>query len=131
MLNEEDVLFGLWKRRGAADETRAALSCIQHGLLQAGQDYLLDAIRKAAAGAFPPPTPGRVLDLGFQGLGFGSRVYPRPGWGTAPGTRVWQDKGMLQAGQDYLLDAVRKAAAGAFPPPTPGRVHHLETPNAF
>ena len=61
MLNEEDVLFGLWKRRGAADETRAALSCIQHGLLQAGQDHLLDAICKAANGAFPPPTPGMAV----------------------------------------------------------------------
>ncbi|EIE23491.1 hypothetical protein COCSUDRAFT_65942 [Coccomyxa subellipsoidea C-169] len=54
MLNEEDVLFGLWKRRGAAEETRAALSCIQHGVLQQGQDYLLDAIRKAANNQFPP-----------------------------------------------------------------------------
>ncbi|BDA47386.1 probable transcription-associated protein 1 [Coccomyxa sp. Obi] len=54
MLNEEDVLFGLWKRRGVADETRAALSCIQHGLLQPGQDHLLDAIRRADANQFPP-----------------------------------------------------------------------------
>ena len=37
MLNEDDVLFGLWKRRGAANETRAALSCIQHGMLVRGQ----------------------------------------------------------------------------------------------
>lgn len=58
MLNEEDVLFGLWKRRGAAEETRAALSCIQHGMLQQGQDYLLDAIRKAANNQFPPPAAG-------------------------------------------------------------------------
>jgi transformation/transcription domain-associated protein len=58
MLNEEDVLCGLWKRRGAADETRAALSCIQHGVLQAGQDFLLDAISKAALGEFPAPSPG-------------------------------------------------------------------------
>lgn len=58
MLNEEDVLCGLWKRRGAAEETRAALSCIQHGMLQAGQDYLLEAMSKAAHGQFPLPSPG-------------------------------------------------------------------------
>ena len=61
MLNEEDVLFGLWKRRGVADETRAALSCIQHGLLQPGQDYLLDAIRRAAANQFPPMSAGAAF----------------------------------------------------------------------
>lgn len=60
MLNEEDVLFGLWKRRGAAEETRAALSCIQHGVLQPGQDYLLDAIRKAANNQFPPMSAGQL-----------------------------------------------------------------------
>ncbi len=60
MLNEEDVLFGLWKRRGAAEETRAALSCIQHGVLQQGQDYLLDAIRKAANNQFPPLSAGNL-----------------------------------------------------------------------
>ena len=58
MLNEEDVLAGLWKRRGTADETRAALSCLQHGLTQAGQDWLLEAMRKASVGAFPAPTQG-------------------------------------------------------------------------
>ncbi len=61
MLNEEDVLFGLWKRRGVADETRAALSCIQHGLLQPGQDYLLDAIRRAATNQFPPMSAGAAF----------------------------------------------------------------------
>ena len=52
MLNEDDVLFGLWKRRGAASETRAALSCIQHGMLVRGQDFLEDAINKSQAGAY-------------------------------------------------------------------------------
>ena len=52
MLNEDDVLFGLWKRRGAALETRAALSCIQHGMLVRGQDFLEEAINKNQAGAY-------------------------------------------------------------------------------
>ena len=52
MLNEDDVLFGLWKRRGAANETRAALSCIQHGMLVRGQDFLEEAINKSQAGAY-------------------------------------------------------------------------------
>ena len=52
MLNEDDVLFGLWKRRGAAQETRAALSCIQHGMLVRGQDFLEEAINQNQAGAY-------------------------------------------------------------------------------
>lgn len=55
MLNEDDVLFGLWKRRGAAHETRAALSCIQHGMLVRGQDFLEEAINKNQAGAYQSP----------------------------------------------------------------------------
>ena len=55
MLNEDDVLFGLWKRRGAALETRAALSCIQHGMLVRGQDFLEEAINKNQAGAYQSP----------------------------------------------------------------------------
>lgn len=55
MLNEDDVLFGLWKRRGAAAETRAALSCIQHGMLVRGQDFLEEAINKNQAGAYNSP----------------------------------------------------------------------------
>ena len=63
MLNEDDVLFGLWKRRGAANETRAALSCIQHGMLVRGQDFLEEAINKSQAGAYSggeQPTSRRI-----------------------------------------------------------------------
>ncbi len=55
MLNEDDVLFGLWKRRGSAQETRAALSCIQHGMLVRGQDFLEEAINKNQAGTYQSP----------------------------------------------------------------------------
>ena len=57
MLNEEDVLFGLWKRRCAAEETRSALAHIQHGHVEAAQDVLLEAMHKQATGAYLTGTP--------------------------------------------------------------------------
>ena len=53
LLNEEDVLFGLWKKRCSTEETRAALACIQHGFWEPAQDALLEAMRKQATGAYP------------------------------------------------------------------------------
>ena len=54
-LGEAEMLAGAWQRRGAADETRAALSCLQHGQLERAQALLADALRRAASGwpAFP------------------------------------------------------------------------------
>ena len=54
-LGETEMLAGAWQRRGAADETRAALSCLQHGQLERAQALLADALRRAASGwpAFP------------------------------------------------------------------------------
>ena len=44
------MLAGAWQRRGAAEETRAALSCLQHGQLERAQALLADALRRAASG---------------------------------------------------------------------------------
>lgn len=60
-LNEEDVLFGLWKRRCAAPETRSALAYLQHGNAEAAQDAFTEAMEKAAkpfdSGVNSPPRP--------------------------------------------------------------------------
>jgi transformation/transcription domain-associated protein len=47
MLNEEDVRYGLWKRRTITPDTRAGLSLIQHGFWQRAQEVFYNAINKA------------------------------------------------------------------------------------
>lgn len=47
MLNEEDVRYGLWKRRTITADTRAGLSLLQHGLWQRAQDVFYNAMNKA------------------------------------------------------------------------------------
>lgn len=47
MLNEEDVRYGLWKRRTITPDTRAGLSLLQHGLWQRAQDIFYNAMNKA------------------------------------------------------------------------------------
>eukprot|EP00899_Mesostigma_viride_P026573 jgi/Mesvir1/70/Mv13673-RA.2 len=51
-LNEEDMLFGLWKRRCQTEETRAGLSFVQHGFYPQAQEVFYKAMSAAqAAGA--------------------------------------------------------------------------------
>lgn len=45
-LGEEDVLYGLWKRRCVTEDTRLALGQLQHGFLEDAQNTLLDALAK-------------------------------------------------------------------------------------
>ena len=40
------MLFGLWKRRSMAPETRSALAWLQHGKFEAAQDALTNALDK-------------------------------------------------------------------------------------
>ncbi|KAJ7563398.1 hypothetical protein O6H91_03G108600 [Diphasiastrum complanatum] len=47
LLNEEDVRYGLWKRRTITPETRAGLSLVQHGYWQRAQDIFFQAMSKA------------------------------------------------------------------------------------
>jgi len=75
------VLAGAWQRRGAADETRAALSCLQHGQLERAQALLADALRRAAGGwpAYPGASPfhlhrGRLAAAAPARAALGSRT---------------------------------------------------------
>uniref|UniRef100_A0A7I4F837 Non-specific serine/threonine protein kinase n=1 Tax=Physcomitrium patens TaxID=3218 RepID=A0A7I4F837_PHYPA len=52
MLNEEDVRYGLWKRRTITADTRAGLSLLQHGLWQRAQDVFYNAMNKATQGSY-------------------------------------------------------------------------------
>ena len=65
-LGEEDVLYGLWKRRCVTEDTRLALGQLQHGFLEEAQNTLLDALAKdwkageahtSASTAFTVPEP--------------------------------------------------------------------------
>lgn len=51
-INEEDVRFGLWKRRPITLETRSGLSLVQHGFWQRAQDVFFQAMSKATQGAY-------------------------------------------------------------------------------
>lgn len=44
-LSEEDILYGLWKRRCIHEATRAGLSLVQHGHLEQAQDVFLDSMK--------------------------------------------------------------------------------------
>jgi hypothetical protein len=50
-LAEDDVLCGLWRRRCTMDDTRCALSLMQHDFMEPAQYMLLDNVKRAAAGA--------------------------------------------------------------------------------
>eukprot|EP00898_Chlorokybus_atmophyticus_P003741 jgi/Chlat1/4368/Chrsp29S04524 len=47
LLNEDDVLCGLWKRRCQTEETRAGLSLVQHGYWQRAQDVFFRGMQQA------------------------------------------------------------------------------------
>lgn len=47
-------MFGLWKRRCVAEDTRLALGQLQHGYLEDAQNTLLDALGKEWKGGADP-----------------------------------------------------------------------------
>ncbi|KAH7432383.1 hypothetical protein KP509_07G020000 [Ceratopteris richardii] len=51
-INEDDVRFGLWKRRPITLETRSGLSLVQHGFWQRAQDVFYQAMSKATQGGY-------------------------------------------------------------------------------
>ena len=53
LLNEQDVLVGLWMQRCQSDVTRAGLSLVQHGHWQDAQDVFFKGIQLATAGQAP------------------------------------------------------------------------------
>ncbi len=44
-LSEDDILYGLWKRRCIHEATRAGLSLVQHGYLEQAQGVFLDSMK--------------------------------------------------------------------------------------
>ncbi|KAL2624095.1 hypothetical protein R1flu_008340 [Riccia fluitans] len=52
MLSEDDVRYGLWKRRVITADTRAGLSLVQHGFWQRAQDIFYQAMNKATLGGY-------------------------------------------------------------------------------
>ncbi|CAM6100600.1 unnamed protein product [Calypogeia fissa] len=52
MLNEDDVRYGLWKRRAITADTRAGLSLVQHGFWQRAQEIFFQAMNKATQGTY-------------------------------------------------------------------------------
>lgn len=52
LLNEEDMRYGLWKRRSITAETRAGLSLVQHGYWQQAQNLFYQAMIKATQGTY-------------------------------------------------------------------------------
>lgn len=52
LLSEEDVRYGLWKKRTITPDTRAGLSLVQHGMWQRASDVFYMAMNKATQGSF-------------------------------------------------------------------------------
>ncbi|KAK3127876.1 hypothetical protein QOZ80_7AG0579590 [Eleusine coracana subsp. coracana] len=52
LLNEDDMRWGLWKRRSITAETRAGLSLVQHGYWQQAQNLFYQAMIKATQGTY-------------------------------------------------------------------------------
>ncbi|GLJ07095.1 hypothetical protein SUGI_0058030 [Cryptomeria japonica] len=63
MLNEEDVRYGLWKKRPITAETRAGLSLVQHGYWQRAQDLFYQAMSKATQGTYNNNIPKAEMCL--------------------------------------------------------------------
>ena len=127
MLNEDDVLFGLWKRRGAAQETRAALSCIQHGMLVRGQDFLEEAINKNQAGAYQSPGElwGNVPCLAQTAACFSHVVHAMQAWAMrlcCAHTLVAFPSVRNMTSEDWVpLACVSRRAVLQMPPSSPAR----------
>lgn len=63
LLNEEDMRYGLWKKRSITAETRAALSLVQHGYWQRAQSLFYQAMLKATQGTYNNNVPKSEMCL--------------------------------------------------------------------
>ncbi|KAM7251269.1 hypothetical protein ACFE04_023152 [Oxalis oulophora] len=57
LLNEEDMRFGLWKKKSVNAETKAGLSLVQHGYWQHAQSLFYQAMIKATQGMYNNTVP--------------------------------------------------------------------------
>ena len=69
-LSEDDILYGLWKRRCIHEATRAGLSLVQHGYLEQAQNVFLDSMKIDTKSPAPNGTvrawgPVELLFLGL------------------------------------------------------------------
>jgi transformation/transcription domain-associated protein len=63
LLNEDDMRYGLWKRRSITAETRAGLSLVQHGYWQQAQTLFYQAMIKATQGTYNSTVPKAEMCL--------------------------------------------------------------------
>lgn len=63
LLNEDDMRYGLWKRRSITAETRAGLSLVQHGYWQQAQNLFYQAMIKATQGTYNNTVPKAEMCL--------------------------------------------------------------------
>lgn len=84
-LSEDDILYGLWKRRCIHEATRAGLSLVQHGYLEQAQDVFLDSMKIDTKSPAPNGTVWAWRPVGLCPLGLFSSLCP---WGFCP-ILVW------------------------------------------
>ena len=107
-LSEEDVLFGLWKRRCGNEETRSALSMMQHGNLEQGQEMFETCIQKAAQGQGEPVTHC-LLNNVLRCSKSSKTLLPRCSWpqhcpqSAVPVIPTWADALLLQVYDHAVL----------------------------
>lgn len=63
LLNEEDMRYGLWKKRPITAETRAGLSLVQHGYWHRAQSLFYQAMIKATQGTYSNGVPKAEMCL--------------------------------------------------------------------
>lgn len=63
LLNEEDMRYGLWKKRSITAETRSGLSLVQHGYWQRAQSLFYQAMLKATQGTYNNTVPKAEMCL--------------------------------------------------------------------
>lgn len=60
-LSEDDILYGLWKRRCVHESTRAGLSFVQHGYLEQAQEVFLNSMQIDTSVVAPNGEPEQHL----------------------------------------------------------------------
>ncbi|XXG86133.1 hypothetical protein AAC387_Pa11g1088 [Persea americana] len=63
LLNEEDMRYGLWKKRPITAETKAGLSLVQHGYWHRAQSLFYQAMIKATQGTYSNGVPKAEMCL--------------------------------------------------------------------
>ncbi|XP_075498359.1 LOW QUALITY PROTEIN: SAGA complex/NuA4 acetyltransferase complex subunit TRA1-like [Primulina tabacum] len=63
LLNEEDMRYGLWKKRSITSETRSGLSLVQNGYWQQAQSLFYQAMVKATQGTYSNTVPKAEMCL--------------------------------------------------------------------